>query len=206
MKTIEIVTTERKSLGKKETKKLRKEGNVPCVIYGGEKVTHFYAHKNDFRHLVYTPNVYLVNLKIDGKECRAIMQDIQYHPVTDEILHIDFYEIFVGKEVIIKIPVKLNGLSIGVKEGGKLALETRKLRVKALPKNLPDILNVDVTELKLEKTIKVGDLSFEDLELLDFKNSVVCSVKLTRVAKSLDEETEGEETEGEETEEATTEE
>ena len=105
------------------------------------------------------------------------------------------------KEVIIKIPVKLNGLSIGVKEGGKLALETRKLRVKALPKNLPDILNVDVTELKLGKTIKVGDLSFEDLELLDFKNSVVCSVKLTRVAKSLDEETEGEETE-----EATTEE
>lgn len=199
MKTIEIVTSERKVVGKKETKNLRKNGNVPCVIYGGEKVIHFYAHKNDFRHLIYTPNVYIVDLKIDDKECRAIMQDIQFHPVTDKILHIDFYEIFAGKNMIISIPVKLHGLSIGVKEGGKLALETRKLKVKALPKNLPDFLDVDVTNLELGKTIKIRDLSYENLELLDLKNSVVCSVKLTRVAKSMTDEEEVTEEESTET-------
>ena len=196
MNSISISGKKRVDVGKVNTKKLRKEGEIPCVLYGGEEVIHFSAPINDFRHLIYTPHVYLVDLEIDGSAHRAILKDIQYHPVTDSILHIDFMEIFTGKPVIIKVPVKITGFAEGVKAGGKLTLEHRRLTVKALPKDLPDDLTIDVTNLGLGKTIKVGELSYENFELLDPKNYVVVSVKLTRAARGMSEE-EGEEGQGE---------
>lgn len=185
---------------------LRKEGEIICVLYGGEENIHFSAPINDFRHLIYTPHVFLVELDIDGRQHQAIVKDIQFHPVSDKVLHIDFMEIFAGSPVTISIPIKITGLSEGVKQGGKLTLEHRKLKVKALAKDLPDELKVDVTKLTLGKSIKVGALNFENLELLDVKNSVVVSVKLTRTAKGMtgeedEEEGEGEATDTEETKE-----
>ena len=203
MKSISISAKRRENLGKVDTKKVRKEGNIPCVMYGGEEVIHFSAPVNDFRHLIYTPNVYLVDLDIDGVSHRAIIKDIQFHPVSDKVLHIDFMEIFAGKPVEIAVPVKVTGFAEGVKAGGKLTLQTRRLRVKALPKDLPDDVTIDVTELTLGKSIKIGELDFENLELLDPKNSVVVSVKLTRAARGMaDDEEEGEGGEGAATEEA----
>ena len=207
MKTIEIQGKLRKELGKKATKQIRKAGEVPCVIYGGEKNVHFSANVSEFKTLIYTPESYLLNLNIDGTVIPAIMQDSQYHPVNDEILHVDFLQISEDKKVEIAIPVATHGFAVGVQDGGKLQILNRKLRVSAFAKDLPEILNIDITELTLGKSIKISELSFENLELLDPKNSVVCSVKLTRAAKG-DMEGEGEEGEGEEGEgeETTTEE
>ncbi len=184
MKTIEIKGTERTNVGKKATRELRKISHVPCVLYGGDKIVHFSAEEKEFRHLVYTPHVYIVNLEVGDTKVQAIMKDIDFHPVTDNIQHIDFYQIKDDKKVNIAIPVKLQGVAKGVLEGGKMMLKQRKLKVKALPKDLPDTLDIDVTEMTLGKTKKVGELSFDNLELLDPKNSVVAAVRLTRSAMS----------------------
>lgn len=197
MKALSISGKKRENVGKVNTKMLRKAGQIPCELYGGKENIHFSAPINDFRHLIYTPHVFLVDLDIDGTAHSAIVKEIQFHPVSDKVLHIDFMEIFPGTPVIISIPVKVEGLSEGVKQGGKLTLEHRRLKVKALPKDLPDELLVNVTKLTLGKTIKVGNLKFENIELLDPKNSVVVSVKVTRAAKSITGEGEGEEGEGE---------
>ncbi len=199
MKSIELKGVARKATGKKDSKQLRREDKVPCVLYGGEQNVHFAVNSGSLRDLVYTPNVYLVDLEIDGKAYKAIVKDLQFHPVTDNILHIDFLEIFEDKAVEIKIPVALQGLAAGVKAGGKLQTLNRKLKVKALPKFLPDTLNIDVTELALGKSIKVGDVSFENIEILNANNTVIASVKLTRAAKGM---ASGEEEEEEGTEEA----
>ena len=135
------------------------------------------------RNLVYSPNIYLVNLNIDGTSCKAIMKDLQFHPVTDKLLHVDFYLINEEKPIIMEVPVALTGLAEGVKAGGKLQLTLRKLKVKALYNQIPEKLNIDVTPLGLGKTIKVGELSFENLELMNAKEAVVCAVKLTRAAR-----------------------
>ena len=202
MKTIKLSVEKRKDLGKKATRELRQKGNVPCVMYAGPEVIHFHTHENDFRHLVYTPNVYLVELDIDGKAHKAVMQDIQFHPVTDKIVHIDFYEIFDDKPVIISVPIDLEGSAKGVKEGGKARLRRRSLKVRGLPKHLPDRLPVDISDVGIGEVIKVGDLTFDNLELLDPHRSMIYSVVSSRVAlagMTLDEpETEGEE--GEEAE------
>lgn len=184
MKTIEIKGTARKELGKKATRELRKKQHVPCVIYGGEEIIHFSAHENDFRHIVYTPNVYIINVDVEGKKLKAVMQDLQFHPVSDKIEHIDFYEVTDDKPLNIKIPVKLNGLAAGVQAGGKLYLLARYLKVKGLSKDLPDQLDVDVTKLELGKVIKVGELSFDNLQILENKGAVVAAVKLTRSSVS----------------------
>jgi large subunit ribosomal protein L25 len=184
MKTFDIKGTERKNVGKKSTKELRRNQMVPCVLYGGEKNIHFAVEEKAFQYLVYTPNVYIVNLDIDGKKYQAVMQDLQFHPVSDTIEHIDFLEIADDRKVNIAIPVKLNGLAEGVKQGGKLMLKLRKLKVRGLPKDFPDTLDIDVTSLVLGKSIKVGELNFKNLDLLDAKNAVVVSVKLTRSAIS----------------------
>ncbi|MCF8371591.1 MAG: 50S ribosomal protein L25/general stress protein Ctc [Bacteroidales bacterium] len=197
MKALSISGKKRENVGKVNTKMLRKEGHIPCELYGGKENIHFSAPINDFRHLIYTPHVFLVDLDIDGDSHRAIVKEIQFHPVSDKVLHIDFMEIFAGTPVIISIPIKVEGLSEGVKQGGKLTLEHRRLKVKALPKDLPDELLVNVTKLTLGKTIKVGNLKFENIELLDPKNSVVVSVKVTRAAKSISGDGEGEEGDGE---------
>ncbi len=204
MKSVELQGVVREATGKKNSKQLRREEKVPCVLYGGEKNIHFSVLSKDLRDLVYTPHVYLVDLSLDGKAHKAIVKDLQFHPVTDAILHIDFLEIFEDKAVEISVPVTLNGLAIGVKAGGKLQTLNRKLKVKALPKYLPDTLDVDVTKLALGKSIKVGDVSFENIEILNSNNTVIASVKLTRAAKGMAgaEAAEGEEGEEEASEES----
>lgn len=185
MKLLEIKCSKREKVGKKESKKLRKQGDVPCVLYGGGENIHFLAPENDFRHLVYSPNVYLLKLDIGGKVFNAVLQDIQFHPVTDKILHMDFFQVFEDRPVSINIPVQLNGVPEGVKQGGKLALETRRLRARGLPGELPDILEVDVTGIGMGKSIKVEELEFPNIELLDPPNLVLASVKLTRGARGV---------------------
>jgi large subunit ribosomal protein L25 len=183
MKTFELTGTKREGTGKKAAKAYRKESLIPGVLYGGEEVTHFTVTKEGVRKLIYTPEVQLINLTIDGKTVNALLKDAQYHPVNDELLHIDLLQIFEDKPVIIEIPVALEGLAEGVKAGGKLSLEIRKLKVKGLFKNFPEKLVVNVSDLGLGKTIQVGALQFDNLELLNAKDNVVAAVKLTRAAR-----------------------
>lgn len=174
----------RSDLGKKATKAVRNEEKVPCVLYGGEANVHFAVKDRDLKKLLYTPNVYLVNLDLDGKSYDAVMRDIQFHPVTDKVLHIDFYQTAEDKPVVIEVPVKTTGHAAGVQAGGKLAIITRKLKVKALPKDMPDEVVVDVTSLGVGKAIKVQDIHVEGVELMNAKSVVVAQVKLTRAARA----------------------
>ena len=190
MKSIEIKGSLRTETGKKVTHSLRKNNGVPCVLYGIQKdengnpvATHFTVTTDGLRNLVYTPHIYVVDLNIDGKVVNAIMKDIQFHPVTDAILHVDFLQIDEANPIVMEVPVQLEGLAEGVKAGGKLALQIRKLKVKALYNVIPERLIVDVTSLGLGKTIKVGELNYEGLQLLNAKEAVVCAVKLTRAAR-----------------------
>jgi large subunit ribosomal protein L25 len=184
MQTIEISGAIRNSLGKKATKEVRAEEKVPCVLYGGSEPIHFAVNEVGFKDLVYSPNVYLIDLNLDGKHYKAIQQDIQFHPVSDKILHVDFMNISEDKPIVMEIPVKLEGLAEGVKAGGKLQLEMRKLKVKGLSKDLPDALTVNIENLGLGKGTQVKELSFPNLEILNAKNAVVVSVKLTRAARA----------------------
>ena len=168
---------------KRALKAIRKNDEIPAVLYGGEKVIHFTVTNSAVRNLVYTPEIFAVELTIDGEKKMVVMKDIQFHPVTDAILHVDFYQINEENPIVMEVPVQLEGLAEGVKAGGKLALQMRKLKVKALYNVIPERLNIDVTSLALGKTIKVGELSFEGLELLNAKEAVVCAVKLTRAAR-----------------------
>lgn len=190
MKSIEINGSLRTETGKKATNSLRKSNNVPCVLYGMQKdengnqvATHFTVPVDGLRKLVYTPHIYVVDLTIDGKTVNAILKDIQFHPVTDAILHVDFLQINEEKPIVMEVPVQMEGLAEGVKAGGKLALQIRKLKVKALYNIIPERLVINVTNLGLGKTIKVGELNYEGLELLNAKEAVVCAVKLTRAAR-----------------------
>ena len=188
MKSIEVTGTartiaERSSEQARALKAIRKNNGVPCVLYGGKEVVHFTVTNEGLRNLVYTPHIYVVDLIIDGKKYNAIMKDIQFHPVKDNILHVDFYEIDEAKPIVMEVPVQLEGLAEGVKAGGKLSLQMRKLKVKALYDVIPERLVVNVSHLGLGKTVKVGELSYEGLELLNAKEAVVCAVKLTRAAR-----------------------
>ncbi len=181
---------ERSSEQKRALKAMRKNNEVPCVLYGVGKdadgkpvATHFTVSYDSLRNLVYTPHIYVVDLTIDGKMVNAIMKDIQFHPVKDTILHVDFYQIDEAKPIVMEVPVALEGLAEGVKAGGKLSLQARKLKVKALYNLIPEKLVVNVSNLGLGKTIKVGELSYEGLELINAKEAVVCAVKLTRAAR-----------------------
>jgi large subunit ribosomal protein L25 len=188
MKTIEIKGTFRTELGKKSSKEIRKAGNVPCVIYGKEKNIHFYAPELSFKNLVYTPDAHLVKLSIEDKEYKAVLKDMQFHPVKDNILHADFIEIHDNKPVIINIPIKVSGDSVGVIAGGKLSIKRRTLKVKGLAIDLPEALPIDITNLKIHEGIKVGELSFDKIELLDPKKSMVLTIATSRVAQKTDEE------------------
>jgi large subunit ribosomal protein L25 len=192
MKTIVINGSFRTELGKKSSKELRKALNVPCVIYGGKENIHFYTHENNFKNLVYTPDAHLVNLKIEGKEFNVVLKEIQFHPVSDRIIHVDFTEVAVDKPVIIGIPIKVTGDSVGVKAGGKLRIRRRSLLVKGYIKELPEFLPIDITELKIHQSVKVGDLSFDKIELLDPKKSMVVAVATSRVVQKTPEELEAE--------------
>jgi large subunit ribosomal protein L25 len=183
MKTIEIKGTFRTELGKKSSAQARKSGNVPCVIYGKEKNIHFQAPELSFKNLVYTHEANLVNLNIENEQHMAVLKDIQFHPVSDKILHIDFIEVFSDKDVIINVPIKVSGDSIGVIAGGKLAIKKRNLKVKGLPADLPEYLTIDITNLKIHDTVKVGDMSYDKIELLDPKKLLVLSIATSRVAQ-----------------------
>ncbi|MFD1615728.1 50S ribosomal protein L25/general stress protein Ctc [Gelatiniphilus marinus] len=200
MKSITINGSQRESVGKKATKALRNAGQVPCVLYGGDKPVHFSAPELAFSKLVYTPNAHTVVIELDnGNTFNAVLQDIQFHPVTDRILHIDFYQLFEDKEIALNIPVKLVGNSRGVKNGGVLRRTNRKLRIKALPANLPDFIEIDITPLKIGDKVAVSDLPTEGYTFLHNDNTVVCRVSTSRVAIVDDEdeeEVEGTEAEG----------
>ena len=183
MKTFELKGTVRTELGKKATKADRVAETVPCVLYGGAENTHFTTTISDIRKLIYTPEVYVVNLDVDGKKTKAIMKALQFHPVSDKVLHIDFLELAEDKPVIIELPVKLEGLAEGVKAGGKLSLEMRKLKVKGLYTQFPENIVINVSELGLGKSIQVAKVSVANLEILNNKNAVVAQVKLTRAAR-----------------------
>ena len=201
MKSITINGSQRESVGKKA---LRNAGQVPCVLYGGDKPVHFSAPELAFSKLVYTPNAHTVVITLDnGESLSAVLQDIQFHPVTDRILHVDFYQLFEDKEIALNIPVNLVGNSKGVKNGGVLRRNNRKLRVKALPVNLPDFIEIDITPLKIGDKVAVGELPTENYTFLHSDNTVVCQIKTARTA-IVDEEEE-EEIEGEEGAEATAE-
>lgn len=190
MKSIEVKGTartiaEHSSEQSRALKALRKNNCVPCVLYGAGDNVHFTVTNDEIRNLIYTPHIYVVDLTIDGKKVKAILKDVQFHPVKDTILHIDFFQIDELKPIIMEVPVQLEGLAEGVKAGGKLTLQMRKLKVKALYNVIPEKLTVKVAHLGLGKTVKVGELSYEGLTLLNAKEAVVCAVQLTRAARGL---------------------
>jgi len=193
MKSITIKGSERESVGKKATKALRNAGKVPCVVYGGEKPLHFSADELAFRNLVYTPNAHTVKVDLaNGNKVKAVMQDIQFHPVTDKILHIDFYQLFDDKAVTMNIPVRLQGNSPGVRNGGRLLFRKRKLAIKALPDHLPDFFDIDISDLKIGDNILVETLLNDDFEILHPDSTVVVQVKTQRAAiVELEDEEEG---------------
>jgi large subunit ribosomal protein L25 len=199
MKSITIQGSQRESVGKASTKALRNAGKVPCVVYGGEKPLHFSADEISFKDLVYTPNAHTVVIEMDkGEKISAIMQDIQFHPVTDAILHVDFYQLFPDKEVTLKIPVRLLGNSPGVRNGGRLLFRKRKLVIRALPDNLPDFFNVDISKLKIGDNISVGTLKSDEFAILHPDSTVVVQVKTARTAILVEEDEDAEGVEGEE--------
>ncbi|RMA66224.1 50S ribosomal protein L25/general stress protein Ctc [Ulvibacter antarcticus] len=204
MKSITINGSQRESVGKVATKAIRNAGMVPCVVYGGDKPVHFSAPELAFKDLIYTPDVHTVVIALeDGTEVNAILQDIQFHPVTDRILHMDFYQIFDDKEVMMEIPVRVIGNSRGVKNGGTLRIVSRKLRVKAVPKDLPDFIEADITEMKIGAKMYVTAVKSDKFSILHADNTVICQVRTSRTAVE-DEETDEEAVEGEEGEEGET--
>ncbi|WP_339813729.1 50S ribosomal protein L25/general stress protein Ctc [uncultured Imperialibacter sp.] len=195
MKTVEIIGFKRANLGKKESKDLRAAGSVPCVIYGGKSQVHFHAPMILFRDLVYTPNAAFVHLNIEGQEFKAILQDIQFHPVNEMILHADFLELNENSPVKLDIPVKFLGVAPGVQKGGKLVSKMRKLTVKALPSEMPEFIEVDISKLELGKTVKVGELGEAKYNILNSPLVSIASVEVPRALK-------GKGADGEEEEEA----
>ncbi|MFL0353086.1 50S ribosomal protein L25/general stress protein Ctc [Xanthomarina sp. GH4-25] len=197
MKSITINGSQRESVGKKATKALRNAGQVPCVLYGGDKPVHFTADELAFSKLVYTANAHTVAIALEnGETFNAIMQDIQFHPVTDKILHIDFYQLFEDKPIMMEIPVHFIGNSKGVKAGGVLRKNARKLRIKALPKNLPDFIEVDITDLKIGNKLYVTALENEAFNIMHTDNTVVCQIKRARAAMVVAAEDDDEDAEG----------
>lgn len=187
MKEIEVTGKKRSTIGKKSSKNLRKEGFIPCNLYGeakdesgAPKALAFTCPMNELRKIVYTPHIYVINLIIDGESHTAILKELQFHPVTDALLHVDFYEVNDQKPITIGIPVKLTGLAQGIRDGGRMNLSIRKINVTAKYQDIPEHLDIDVTDLKIGKSIKVGDLHFEGLEMATSKEVVVCSIKATR--------------------------
>ena len=202
MKSITITGSQRESVGKVATKALRNAGKVPCVMYGGDKPLHFSADETSFKKLVYTANVYTAMIELEGVKYHAILQDIQFHPVSDKILHVDFYQLFDDKMVTMNIPVRLIGTSPGVINGGSLSFAKRKLSVRALPADLPDFINADISKLRIGHKFIVSEIINDKISILHPENTVVVQVRTARSAVLTDEDEEG----GEEGEEGATEE
>jgi large subunit ribosomal protein L25 len=184
MKTLSLKGQERKILGKKGAKGIRSNENVPAVMYGAGETIHFSVPFSELRPLVYTPDVYLINVELEGKTYQAIIQDIQWHAVEEQMLHIDFLRVEENKPIKVNLPIKIVGVAKGIKSGGKLKTNLRHLKVKALAKNLPDVIEINVTKLGVGHSIKVADLSYENVDFLDTKSNVVVAVTMTRAARS----------------------
>ena len=182
MKSITIKGSERENVGKKATKAVRDAGMVPCVIYGGNQPVHFVADERAFKDLVYTPNAHTVVVELNGTSYNVIMQDIQFQPVSDKILHIDFFQLSDDKEIVMEVPVKITGTSPGVLLGGVLRLNQRRLKVKALPKNLPDFVEASISELQMGNKLYVTKLETNNFKLMHPDNTVVCQVRISRAA------------------------
>lgn len=188
MKSVSVSAVKRVDLGKKEAKLSRAAGNVPCVIYGGKTNQHFAIKENALNNLVYTPNVYSVAIDIEGAIINALIKDVQFHPVTDRILHVDFIELVPGQEVNTKIPVVFNGNAIGVMNGGKLRKTLRKLSVRATPENLPDNVTLEISEMKIGEKIYVRDVEAKNFDILTAATAVIVSVKTARGVEEDEEE------------------
>ncbi len=182
MKEINLNGSVRTESGKKFAKQLRREERVPAIIYGKENIMITLVER-ELKDIIYTPHVYIINLNIDGKSYKAIVKEMQFHPVTDKVLHLDLLQVFEDKKLTIALPVKLVGSAEGAKQGGKLTLTTRKLRVCGMPQDLPDMIEVNVTDLGLGKSRLVSELSFDKFEVIEPKTTVIATVKLTRAAR-----------------------
>ena len=189
MKTVSMSGSPRENVGKKDAKKMRKADLIPSVIYGGKEQHHIAIPLKDFKHLIFSPEIAFVTIDVNGTVYNAILQDIQYHPVTDNILHADFLEIGEGIEIVMGVPIKTTGTAPGILEGGKLQTKIRKVKVKALPENMPEAITLDISALNIGNSIKVKEIELKDASLMDAPNAVVVAVKVTRVAV-LDEELE----------------
>ncbi len=180
MKTVSLSGSPRADVGKKDATALRNEGNVPCVIYGGKEQIHFFTSEKSFKNIIYTPEVSQIEIDIAGKKFKAILQETQFHKINDQLIHADFLELIPGKQVIMNIPVKTEGVSIGVKDGGKLNIKLRKLRIKGLPEHMPSSVLIDIEKLTIGKTVTVGDIDVKNCELINAKNVTVLAVETTR--------------------------
>ena len=182
MKSITIKGSQRESVGKAASKALRNAGQVPCVLYGGDNVLHFSAPELAFKNIVYTPNVYTAAIELNGKIYNAILQDIQFDPVSDKIIHIDFYQLHKDKEITIEVPIQIEGTSPGIMAGGTLRIVNRKLKVKALPDNLPDFVRVDISGLEMGNKLYITKLAQDNYKIMHPDNTVVCQVRVSRAA------------------------
>lgn len=182
MKTVSMSGSLRENVGKKDAKSLRRKGLVPCVMYGGEEQVRFSVPAKDFKPLLFTPNTHYVEVNIDGKKTLTILQDIQYHPVSDEVIHADFLRLFDDKPISIAVPVKTVGVAPGVLQGGKLEMKIRKMRLKGLPNDIPQFVEVDITKLKIDQSIKVENINIPNIEKLDVKSNIIVMVKSSRQA------------------------
>ena len=191
MKSLAISVKERENVGKSSSKALRNQGKVPCVLYGGEKQLYFSASENDLNKLVNTPDVFLLNIDIDGEVFTAILQDIQFHPLTDSILHVDFLQTFDDKEVTVSIPINFIGTPIGVRNGGNLLVRKRAIKTRAITSNLPDAININIEELKIGDFLYIGDVRDDKYTFLAGDKSVIVGVKTARGAIEDEEEEEG---------------
>lgn len=182
MKTLSLKAEKRENLGKKSTEVLRAKQHVPCVMYGGEENIHFHVHENDLKSIIYTDQVYVIEVELDGKVYKSVMKDIQFHPVKDNVLHVDFMQVFEDKPAVVAIPVQLTGNSVGILAGGKLRLKKRNLKVKGLIKDFPERLEIDITELKIGDSFKINELKYENLELIENGQTMVVGIATSRLA------------------------
>lgn len=185
MKVVSMSGFLRGNVGKKDAKKIRKDGGVPCVVYGGEEQLHFFTEAKNFQKIVFTPEVCFVKLKLDEKEYDVILQDIQYHPVTDNILHADFVELNPTKPIIMSIPVKISGTAPGVLKGGRIVQKYRKLKIKALPENMPELIEVSIEGFEIGQSVKVSDVPAEKFTMLDNKSNSIVGIAVTRVVEEV---------------------
>ncbi|MEI6575361.1 MAG: 50S ribosomal protein L25/general stress protein Ctc [Bacteroidota bacterium] len=183
MKSVSMSGSLRENVGKKDAKHLRVNNQVPCVLYGGKDQIHFAIEETQFKHLIYTPEVHLVELTVDGKKYTASLQDVQFHPTTDKLLHVDFLLVIEEKPLIIGVPIAIVGNSPGVIRGGKLFTKLRKLKVRALPKHLPDTIKVDISNLDIDETIKVNEITVDNVVFLDVPSAIVVGVRSTRAVE-----------------------